>query len=446
MEPVEIIEAVSVLDRADVDTDQIIPKQFLKRVERTGFGEFLFYDWIRDGEIELEPNPILVAGRNFGCGSSREHAPWALQDFGFSAIIAPSFADIFYGNCTKIGLLPVILSEDECRAVAEAGAARIDLDDQTVDSAGGVVRVRDRRGGQAPPLSRPRRHRGDAAERGGDRRLRGLRRRRLRPRDDEPRERWSEPVDWDARTYHQVATPQEEWGREVLARLELNGDETVLDAGCGSGRVTQLILERLPEGRVVGVDGSQSMIEHAAENLADAGDRVELIVGDLLELELAEPVDAIFSNATFHWILDHERLFRRLFAALRPGGALEAQCGGKGNVAEWKRVLESLQGDQRFSDYLRGMPEVWNFASVGDTRDRLERAGFEVEPTGVWLERRTVEPPRPARLHDRRRALEAPRAPARGAARGVHRRRARVDGRPFVLEYVRLNISADRPA
>ncbi len=106
MDPVNTIEgAVSVLDRADVDTDQIIPKQFLKRVERTGFGEFLFYDWLRDGEIELEPNPILVAGKNFGCGSSREHAPWALEDFGFKAIIAPSFADIFFSNCTKIGLL-----------------------------------------------------------------------------------------------------------------------------------------------------------------------------------------------------------------------------------------------------------------------------------------------------------------------------------------------------
>ncbi len=141
MEPVGIIEGgVSFLDRADVDTDQIIPKQFLKRVERSGFGEFLFYDWIRDGEIELEPNPILVAGANFGCGSSREHAPWALQDFGFEAIIAPSFADIFYGNCTKVGLLPVILEEAACRAIAAAGAARIDLDDQTVDYAGGVVR------------------------------------------------------------------------------------------------------------------------------------------------------------------------------------------------------------------------------------------------------------------------------------------------------------------
>ena len=142
MERFEVVEGdVSVLDRADVDTDQIIPKQFLKRVERTGFGEFLFYDWRRDGEIELEPNPILVTGRNFGSGSSREHAPWALQDFGFKAIIAPSFADIFYVNCTKIGLLPVVLEPELCRGVAEAGRARIDLDDQTVDSANtGVVK------------------------------------------------------------------------------------------------------------------------------------------------------------------------------------------------------------------------------------------------------------------------------------------------------------------
>ncbi len=141
MRPIDVIEGkVSVLDRADVDTDQIIPKQFLKRVERAGFGEFLFYDWLRSGEIELEPNPILVAGRNFGCGSSREHAPWALQDFGFEAIVAPSFADIFYANCTKIGLLPVVLGEEQCRAVAEAGEARIDVDDQTVDCAAGIFR------------------------------------------------------------------------------------------------------------------------------------------------------------------------------------------------------------------------------------------------------------------------------------------------------------------
>jgi 3-isopropylmalate/(R)-2-methylmalate dehydratase small subunit len=140
MRAIDVITGnVSVLDRADVDTDQIIPKQFLKRVERTGFGEFLFYDWFRSGELQLEPNPILVTGRNFGSGSSREHAVWALQDFGFDAVIAPSFADIFYVNCTKNGLLPVILPEEDCRAVAAAGDARIDVDDQTVTYAGGVV-------------------------------------------------------------------------------------------------------------------------------------------------------------------------------------------------------------------------------------------------------------------------------------------------------------------
>ncbi len=125
MDAVTIITGeVSFLDRADVDTDQIMPKQFLKRVERSGFGEFLFYDWAKQPGWELPRRPILVAGRNFGCGSSREHAPWALEDYGFRAIVAPSFADIFYSNCTKVGLLPVVLGEADCRALAEAGVAR----------------------------------------------------------------------------------------------------------------------------------------------------------------------------------------------------------------------------------------------------------------------------------------------------------------------------------
>jgi 3-isopropylmalate/(R)-2-methylmalate dehydratase small subunit len=131
---------VSVLNRDDVDTDQIIPKQFLKRVERTGFGQFLFYDWAREAGWELPPNPILVAGRNFGCGSSREHAPWALEDYGFQAIIAPSFADIFRSNCTKIGLLPVQLGAEACAAIAEAGQAQVDLREQEVRWPGGSAR------------------------------------------------------------------------------------------------------------------------------------------------------------------------------------------------------------------------------------------------------------------------------------------------------------------
>jgi trans-aconitate 2-methyltransferase len=250
-------------------------------------------------------------------------------------------------------------------------------------------------------------------------------------------------VDWDAATYDRVADPQEEWGREVLARLELAGDETVLDAGCGSGRVTRLLLERLPKGSVIGVDAAPSMIETARAAFA-GDDRVDLRVANLLELELAHPVDAIYSNATFHWILDHNRLFARLLALLRPGGRMEAQCGGQGNVAEWIRAVESAEGDERFSAYLRGMPATLNFASVDDTEYRLERAGFEVRR--VWLEDRTVVP-------------SEPRAFVSSVALAQHLHRLPPElhdqfldavlgsmARPLTLEYVRLNISARRPA
>ena len=133
MDPVTTVSGpISVLRRSDVDTDQIIPKQFLKRVERTGFGEFLFYDWAKEPGWDLPANPILVTGRNFGCGSSREHAPWALEDFGFKAVVAPSFADIFYSNCTKIGLLPVVLPEDEVERLFDAREAEVDLENQVV--------------------------------------------------------------------------------------------------------------------------------------------------------------------------------------------------------------------------------------------------------------------------------------------------------------------------
>ena len=140
MEPVSVIAGpVSVLDRADVDTDQIIPKQFLKRVERTGFGEFLFYDWAQEPGWHLPANPILAAGPNFGCGSSREHAPWGLEDYGFKAIVSSSFADIFFSNCLKIGLLPVRLPEPDVRALMEAGEAEVDLERLEVRFAGRAV-------------------------------------------------------------------------------------------------------------------------------------------------------------------------------------------------------------------------------------------------------------------------------------------------------------------
>jgi trans-aconitate 2-methyltransferase len=250
------------------------------------------------------------------------------------------------------------------------------------------------------------------------------------------------PVDWDAAAYDRLADPQEEWGREVLSRLKLRGDETVLDAGCGSGRVTRLLLDRLPKGRVIGVDAAPSMVERAREAF-EGDDRVELIVADLAELSLPDTVEAVFSNATFHWILDHNRLFARLFAALRPGGAVEAQCGGEGNVAEWTRAIEAAEGDERFAAYVRGMPSAYNFASVGDTETRLQRAGFDVGR--VWLEEKIVQP-------------SEPRAFVRSMGLAKHLDRlppelhdSYVDAilgsmpRPLELRYVRLNISARRP-
>ncbi len=133
MDPITVVEgAVTDLPRDDVDTDQIIPARYMKRVERTGFGEFCFHEWRQNG-LELPANPILVAGDNFGCGSSREHAPWALLDYGFSVIISPRFADIFRNNCTKNGMLPIELAPEQCREIAARGKARVDLDAQTVD-------------------------------------------------------------------------------------------------------------------------------------------------------------------------------------------------------------------------------------------------------------------------------------------------------------------------
>jgi trans-aconitate 2-methyltransferase len=247
------------------------------------------------------------------------------------------------------------------------------------------------------------------------------------------------PRDWDATAYDRVADPQEEWAREVIGRLDLRGDETVLDAGCGSGRVTRLLLERLPRGRVIGVDSSSSMIEKARRSL---GDEVELIVSDLVDLELPEPVDAIFSNATFHWILDHRRLFERLHAAVRPGGQLEAQCGGIGNVEDFLNSVESVSGDERFAPYLRGITSAWNFASPGDTEVRLQRAGFEVRR--CWLEEKPTQPRDPRAYLETvclgahlERLPEPIRATYMDAVLGVI-------PRPLTLDYVRLNISARR--
>lgn len=247
-------------------------------------------------------------------------------------------------------------------------------------------------------------------------------------------------TDWKASEYHRVAAPQEAWARELLQRLELSGDETVIDAGCGSGRATQLLLERLPRGRVIGVDGSPSMIEEARRNLEPWSDRVELLVEDLMQLELREPADAVFSNATFHWIPDHDLLFRRLRGALEPGGALVAQCGGEGNVTAYCEAIERAALRPEFAPAFVHWPVPWNFAGTDQTEERLRAAGFE--EIRCWLEEKVVEPENP------RAFIDAVGLAAHHERLDPERREAFTDAvieqfeEPLVLRYVRLNIDA----
>ena len=247
--------------------------------------------------------------------------------------------------------------------------------------------------------------------------------------------------DWDAATYDRVSGPQVEMARGVLARLDLRGDETVLDAGCGSGRVTRMLLELLPEGRVIAVDAAPSMLEQARAALS--ADRVSVLPPtDLAELRIDEPVDVVFSNAVFHWVPDHDALFARLHEALRPGGRLAAQCGGKGNVDRFHRAATQVASAPPFAEHLRGWTGPWNFAGPAETEERLRRAGFTA--IEVWLEPHPVVPEYtheylctvclgyhlqalPDELRDQFVFAVAERS-----------------GEPLELDYVRLNIDATR--
>jgi trans-aconitate 2-methyltransferase len=248
------------------------------------------------------------------------------------------------------------------------------------------------------------------------------------------------PREWDAEVYDRVSDPQFEWAQEVLERLPLRGDETVLDAGCGSGRVTALLLERLPQGRVIAVDASSSMIKKAREAL---GDRADVRLQDLSKLELREEVDAIFSNAVFHWIGDHDDLFQRLFRSLRPGGRLAAQCGGKGNVSQVARALVEVAAQPRFGEHFSGMQGIWNFATPEDTELRLRSAGFE--DVRCWLQRKYVQPAEPlAFLATVTLGPHLERLPHELRDPFVSAVAAHM-GDPVVFDYVRLNIEARRP-
>lgn len=247
--------------------------------------------------------------------------------------------------------------------------------------------------------------------------------------------------DWDAATYHRVSNPQAEWALQVLDRLELRGDETVLDAGCGSGRVTKMLQERLPDGKVIAVDGSPSMVEKAREAL---GPDAEVFVCELTQLDLHQAVDAIFSNAVFHWIPDHDALFARLHAALRPGGRLVAQCGGAGNIEDFHALVHQVAAEPPFDEHLGGWPGPWNYATPTETGARLAAAGFV--DAHCWLEPKTVRPEEPEEFM-RSVCLGAhlERLPEELRPLYVERVFDRVP-KPFTLDYVRLNIDARRPA
>ncbi len=242
--------------------------------------------------------------------------------------------------------------------------------------------------------------------------------------------------DWDARTYDRIADPMTRWGAGILERLPLAGDERVLDAGCGTGRVTESLLDRLPDGQVIALDGSAAMIERARERLARFGDRVSYIVADLgRPLPLDEPVDAILSTATFHWVPDHDALFANLAAVLRPGGRLVAQCGGVGNIASVQRVLATI-GD--------------GWLGPGPLRDAARHGG--AAGSGRLRRYRVLADRRADPLRDRRAARNLPAngrpgCPSR-ADRAADRDafvRAVANGMDEpVIDYVRLNIVARR--
>jgi trans-aconitate 2-methyltransferase len=243
---------------------------------------------------------------------------------------------------------------------------------------------------------------------------------------------------WSGAEYDRLSTPMEAMGREVLERLTLEGSETVIDAGCGSGRVTEALIARVPRGRVVGVDGSASMIDAARERL---GDRAELHVGDLVTFDLGIRADAILSTATFHWIADHDALFVRLRAHLRDGGHLVAQCGGQGNIASVHAAARAAMAVEPFAPHFADWHGPWNFATPQDTERRLAAAGFA--QSRAWLQPRPVTPDDPhAYLTEINLGAHLGRLPDELRSAFVDDVIARVGGPPITIDYVRLNIDA----
>lgn len=257
--------------------------------------------------------------------------------------------------------------------------------------------------------------------------------------------------EWDSGAYHRVSAPQYAWGKKVVGRVKLRGDETLLDAGCGTGRLTEELLELLPRGRVVGVDLSQNMLQTASRNLRPKfAKHIAFVAADLQRLPFDSAFDGIFSTAALHWVPDHDQLFRALFRALRPGGWVEAQCGGGPNIAHLRQRVAQLSASPRFAPFLANYSDSWVFSDPDTTARRLQQAGFTDVKTGIE--------PAPTRFENRQRFGEfvatsvlhrhlerMPDEALREEFVAEVAERAASDDPPFELDYWRLNLSARKP-
>ena len=258
--------------------------------------------------------------------------------------------------------------------------------------------------------------------------------------------------EWNSDAYHRLSAPQVSWGKKVLSRLRLNGDEVVLDAGCGTGRLTAELLEALPRGRVVGIDASQNMLRSAREHLSHRfGARVSLVACDFLHLPFVRTFDGIVSTAAFHWVLDHDRLFTNLRDALVPGGWLEAQCGGGPNVAHLRARGRALATRPQFAAYLADFREPWNFQDADGAAFTLKRAGFidvetsvESAPTQLEDAKQYEEFVRNIIFH--RQLAKLPTEQLRAEFMQNLTQQAAVDDPPFLIDYWRLNLRGRIPA
>jgi trans-aconitate methyltransferase len=256
--------------------------------------------------------------------------------------------------------------------------------------------------------------------------------------------------EWNSAEYHRLSAPQVSWGKKVLARLHLRGDETLLDAGCGTGRLTADLLGALPSGRVVALDVSQNMLRTAREFLQPQFDkRVQFVAADLPDLPFENAFDGIVSTTAFHWVLDHDRLFRNLLGAVRPGGWLQAQCGGGTNIAQLRERMASLAASPPFAPYLADFPSPWFFQNAEGAADGMRRAGFvqietSLEPALIVMESRQHYQEFVKTVIVRTYLERLPDPELRGQYVSQLADLAAGDDPPFLLDYCRLNLAGKR--